>query len=87
MSNDNMVVIYCPRHEMVMSGNPVRLHQAGWRSAIGQDYAYVNHTGHHPAESTSSSEIGQADTTNVICLERWKNGDRPPQEAVPVRHR
>lgn len=31
MSNQHMVVIYCPRYEMVTTANPVQLEQAGWK--------------------------------------------------------
>lgn len=33
MSNPHMVVIYCPRYEMVTTAGPVQLEQAGWKSA------------------------------------------------------
>ncbi len=85
MSNDNMVVIYCPRHELVMSGNPVRLHEAGWRSAIGEDYLHSN-SANHPTDDMALSGAGQTEANNVICLERWKNGGSP-QEAVFAPHR
>lgn len=31
MSNQHMVVIYCPRYEMVTTASPVKLEQAGWK--------------------------------------------------------
>lgn len=33
MSNPHMVVIYCPRYEMVTTASPTQLEQAGWKSA------------------------------------------------------
>ena len=33
MSNQNMVVIYCPRYEMVTTANPNQLEEAGWKTA------------------------------------------------------
>ncbi|GAB4386077.1 MAG: hypothetical protein Kow00121_51980 [Elainellaceae cyanobacterium] len=31
MCNKNMVVVYCPRYEIVTTGSPTQLEQAGWR--------------------------------------------------------
>jgi hypothetical protein len=31
MSNQHMVVIYCPRYEMVTTANPDKLELAGWK--------------------------------------------------------
>jgi hypothetical protein len=31
MSNQHMVVIYCPRYEMVTTASPTQLEQAGWK--------------------------------------------------------
>jgi hypothetical protein len=31
MSNGSMVVIYCPRYEIVTTATPSQLEQAGWR--------------------------------------------------------
>lgn len=31
MCNKNMVVIYCPRYEMVTTASPEQLERAGWR--------------------------------------------------------
>lgn len=31
MSNPHMVVIYCPRYEMVTTASPAKLEQAGWK--------------------------------------------------------
>jgi hypothetical protein len=33
MSNQHMVVIYCPRYEMVTTADPKQLEQAGWKSS------------------------------------------------------
>jgi hypothetical protein len=33
MSNQQMVVIYCPRYELVTTANPAQLEQAGWKFA------------------------------------------------------
>lgn len=33
MSNQHMVVIYCPRYEMVTTASPAQLEQAGWKTA------------------------------------------------------
>lgn len=33
MSNPHMVVIYCPRYEMVTTASPGQLEQAGWKTA------------------------------------------------------
>lgn len=32
MSNQQMVVIYCPRYEMVTTARPTQLEQAGWKT-------------------------------------------------------
>jgi hypothetical protein len=32
MCNNNMVVIYCPRYEIVTTATPSQLEQAGWRT-------------------------------------------------------
>lgn len=32
MSNHHMVVIYCPRYEMVTTASPAQLEQAGWKT-------------------------------------------------------
>jgi hypothetical protein len=84
MSNDNMVVIYCPRHELVMSGSPVRLYQAGWRTAIAQDHRH-DLASHHLTDLPSDPR--PPEPSNVVCLERWKNGDRTSNESVSIPHR
>lgn len=33
MSNQQMVVVYCPRYELVTTASPAQLEQAGWKSA------------------------------------------------------
>lgn len=33
LSNQQMVVIYCPRYEMVTTADPDKLEQAGWKAA------------------------------------------------------
>lgn len=44
MSNQHMVVIYCPRYEMVTTADPQQLEQAGWKSSS-------------PSSDTSSDKV------------------------------
>lgn len=76
MSNENMVVIYCPQYELVMSGSPVQLQRAGWRPLV---------------ESLDISETLENDrastfvpTSNVISFEQWRKGERPSRP-VPAQ--
>jgi hypothetical protein len=36
MSNQHMVVIYCPRYEMVTTADPDKLELAGWKTLADQ---------------------------------------------------
>lgn len=33
MSSERLVVVYCPRYELVTTGSPEQLERAGWRLA------------------------------------------------------
>jgi hypothetical protein len=39
MSNQHMVVIYCPRYEMVTTASPRQLEQAGWKAVSSKTKA------------------------------------------------
>jgi hypothetical protein len=41
MSNQHMVVIYCPRYEMVTTASPAQLEQAGWRSVAQKKVVWL----------------------------------------------
>lgn len=41
MSNQHMVVIYCPRYEMVTTASPVQLEQAGWKRVTQQKVVWM----------------------------------------------
>jgi hypothetical protein len=41
MSNKNMVVVYCPRHELVTTASPAQLEQAGWKPADQQKVVWM----------------------------------------------
>lgn len=74
MSNENMVVIYCPRYEFVMSGSPFKLDQAGWQ------VAEVVAAPEQPRErEVSHPQRGE----KVVSFEQWRTGTRSPQP-VPV---
>lgn len=41
MSNQNLVVVYCPRYEIVTTGSPAQLEQAGWKPMKKSDQKIV----------------------------------------------
>ncbi|MBF2047213.1 MAG: hypothetical protein EDM05_024770 [Leptolyngbya sp. IPPAS B-1204] len=41
MSNQHMVVIYCPRYEMVTTASPNQLEQAGWKSTAPKKVVWM----------------------------------------------
>jgi hypothetical protein len=42
MSNHNMVVIYCPRYEIVTTATPAQLEEAGWRSVQSNNVIHLS---------------------------------------------
>lgn len=57
LSTPQMVVIYCPRYEMVTTASPAQLEQAGWKivrqtrqsKVVWLDqWKKLNHSQHHP---------------------------------------
>lgn len=63
MSNPHMVVIYCPRYEMVTTASPAKLEQAGWKVVS-------------PSSSSHLMSGHSAPNHNVVWLENWKKPDR-----------
>jgi hypothetical protein len=61
MCNDKIVVIYCPRYELVMSGSPRQLIQAGWQ-AVERSV---------PSDRPCDPQRRQS---NVVNLEQWRTG-------------
>jgi hypothetical protein len=43
MSNQHMVVIYCPRYELVTTASPIQLEQAGWKVAHPTKVVWLQH--------------------------------------------
>jgi hypothetical protein len=54
MTDPNMVVIYCPQHDIVMTGSPEHLEQAGWTPIASPKVIYIaewiqtHHSQPHP---------------------------------------
>jgi hypothetical protein len=42
MCNKSMVVIYCPRYEIVTTATPAQLEQAGWRTVQPNKVVYLS---------------------------------------------
>jgi hypothetical protein len=42
MSNSHMVVIYCPRYEMVTTASPAQLEQAGWKTTHSSKVVWLD---------------------------------------------
>jgi hypothetical protein len=61
MSNPQMVIVYCPRYELVTTASPTKLEQAGWK-AIEPNVPYP---AHQPTE-----------THKVVSLNAWKKSSR-----------
>lgn len=50
MTNLNMVVVYCPQHDIVVTGSPEQLEQAGWQTIDSPKVIYIAEwiQNHHP---------------------------------------
>lgn len=41
MTSPEMIVVYCPQHEIVTTGSPEQLEQAGWKPIDSQKVIYI----------------------------------------------
>lgn len=53
MTNEHMVVVYCPQYEIVITGSPEQLEEVGWRPVLDKviyldEWVKSHHRQQHP---------------------------------------
>lgn len=58
MASPDMVVVYSPQYDLVTTGNPKQLEQAGWKTVDSQKVIYIAEwmQAHHPKQHPAPNQ-------------------------------